>query len=230
VASEPSPPDAFAPAETATEREDEARRVIAALAPFPLPEGLLDEAARAHRVGRRAYHDLSHVAEVARTLAAAQERQGMEPSRESFLAALFHDAVYQAGQPDNEARSAELARQAIARWLPDAAIDVERVAQLIRWTARHGHLTPDQVDVAAATFLDADMAILASPAEVFDRYDSAVAWEYAEVVTAEAWRAGRGRFLQGVLAAPRIFLGDDAHGRLDGLARANLARALAAVS
>src|SRR3954468_18522534 len=49
------------------------------------------------------------------------------------LAIMFHDAVYRPGQPDNEARSAELLRQAAGR-----GQDVEWAAQAILATADHG--------------------------------------------------------------------------------------------
>src|SRR3546814_5523588 len=56
---------------------------------------------------------------------------------ETFLAVLYHDAVYEAGRGDNETRSAELAVAEIAKWLPEASVDASRVAELIGLTARH---------------------------------------------------------------------------------------------
>jgi predicted metal-dependent HD superfamily phosphohydrolase len=212
--------------------EHDARRALEALAPVPLPAELLDEVAAAHRVGRRAYHDLAHVAAVARALSAltADDATADGVPLESFLAALFHDAVHEPGRRDDEARSAALARDAIGRWLPGAGVDVDRVAALVELTARHGHVERGDVDAAAAALLDADMAILGAEPDVFDRYEAAVAWEYAAAVPPDAWRAGRRQFLGGLLAAPRIFLGDGAHARLDARARENLRRALGALA
>jgi predicted metal-dependent HD superfamily phosphohydrolase len=203
-----------------------ARQVIEASAPLALPKALVDEVVAAHAVGRRAYHTIEHVAEVARNLEEACERAGARPTLEVFLAVLFHDAVYEAGRSDNEARSADLARAAIARWLP-ATVDADGVATIILLTARHGALAPSDVDAEAARMLDADMAILGAPEEAFDRYDEGVAFEYAEAVPAEAYRVGRRSFLEKLAAAPRIFLTEDAHQRLDAPARANLVRAAA---
>ncbi|MBS1152427.1 MAG: hypothetical protein H6Q89_4125, partial [Myxococcaceae bacterium] len=100
-----------------------------------------------------------------------------------------------------------------------------RISQLILLTARHGALTPADVDPEAALFLDCDMAILGAAPEVFDRYDAAIREEYAQV-PAILYSLGRRRFLTRLLAAPRIFLSDFFHARLDAAARANLRRAL----
>ncbi len=151
---------------------------------------------------------------------------GWRQPREVALALLFHDAIYEPGQRDNEARSAALARETIPRWWPAAGIDDARVAELIGLTARHGQLTPQDVDADAALMLDCDMAILAAPPAEFDAYDQAIAEEYRGHVPAFLYRINRRRFLRGVLAQPRIFLSDWFHARCDAQARANLRRAI----
>jgi predicted metal-dependent HD superfamily phosphohydrolase len=151
---------------------------------------------------------------------------GWTHPKSAFLALLFHDAVYVAGAPDNEAKSAELARETIERTMPRAAIDTARVAHLIELTARHGKLTPASVDPDAALFLDCDLAILGADPATFDAYDAAIATEYPHVPE-NLYRAGRRAFLEGLLGMRRIFLSDFFHGRYDGAARANLARAIA---
>ena len=150
----------------------------------------------------------------------------MQPG-EALLAVLFHDAVYEAGKSDNEARSAQLAREAIAQWLPQARIDAERVAALVLATARHGKLRPHEVDADAALFLDCDMAILGSEPARFDAYDQGIAREYRGRVPGWLFQFNRRRFLRGLLERERIFLSPFFHARLDAPARANLRRALA---
>ncbi len=174
----------------------------------------------------RAYHHFGHVRAVLQHCQQVAVGPGWQQPVEVYLAALYHDAVYQAGRKDNEARSAQLALQAIAEVPALAHVDAARVEQLILLTARHGALGPDEVDAEAALFLDCDMAILGAPAEVFDAYDRGVAEEYRGVVPGFLYRAGRRRFLQGLLRAPRIFLSDFFHQRLDAAARANLRRQL----
>lgn len=195
--------------------------------PLPLPEAQWQALRACYAAPPRAYHDWRHVQAVLGHYADVAERLGWDHPREAWLALLYHDAVYEAGRTDNEARSAGLARRDIARWLPHAGLDAGRVARLIELTARHGQLGPGAVGRDEALLLDCDMAILAAPVPVYDAYERAIAEEYRPRVDAVRYRDGRARFLRGLLAAPRIFLSDDFHARCDAPARANLARALA---
>ena len=199
--------------------------------PFALPPAQLDALRAAYATPPRAYHDFGHVAEVLRHYDEVAAGPGWMQPREVALAVLYHDAVYQAGQGDNEARSARLAVDEIARWLPDAGIDAARVAWLIGLTARHGRHAPADFDADAApedvrNFLDCDMAILGAEPARFDAYDEAIATEYGSVMPAWLFRFNRRRFLQGLLARDRIYLGDFFHARLEQKARRNLRRAL----
>ena len=194
------------------------------LIPFPLPPGQLAELKAAHAQPPRAYHNLGHVQALLHHFRDVAAGPGWRQPREVALAMLYHDAIYEAGRGDNEARSAQLAREAIARWLPDAGIDAERVAELIALTAHHGSLRGDELDADAALFLDSDMAILGAPPEVFDAYDRGIAEEYRGKVPGFLFRLNRRRFLKGVLAQPRIFFSDFFHQRCDAQARANLRR------
>lgn len=173
----------------------------------------------------RAYHHFGHVCEVLHHVDEVAAGPGWQHPREVRLAALYHDAIYEAGRADNEARSADLARAHIARWLPDAGLDVDRIVTLIQLTARHGSLSPGDVDAEAALFLDCDMAILGAEPAAFDAYDRAIAEEYRRVVPGWLFRRKRRQFLAGVLARERIYLSDFFHARLDAAARANLRRA-----
>jgi len=194
------------------------------LIPMPLPADQLAEIEAAHAQPPRAYHNFGHVQALLQHHRDVAAGPGWRQPREVALAMLYHDAVYEAGRGDNEARSAMMARAAIARWLPDAGVDAERVAALIELTARHGRLRGDELDADAALFLDADMAILGAPAAVFDAYDRGIAEEYRGKVPGLLFRLNRRRFLKGVLAQPRIFFSDFFHERYDAQARANLRR------
>ena len=194
--------------------------------PMPLPAGQQAELEAAYAMPPRAYHNWSHVQAVLQHCQAVADGPGWQQPREVQLATLYHDAIYEAGRSDNEARSATLARAAIARWWPGQGVDAERVAALIELTARHGKLGAGEVDADAALFLDCDMAILGAPAAVFDAYDRGIAEEYAGHVPGFVFRHNRRRFLKQLLAQPRIFLSDFFHQRLDAPARANLRRRL----
>lgn len=195
-------------------------------APLELPAGQLAQLLAAYATPPRAYHHFGHVQAVLAHYAEVDAAVGWRQPRETYLAVLYHDAVYQPGRGDNEARSAQMAQAAIAQWWPDAGIDAARVATLIELTARHGQLGVDAVDAQAALFLDCDMAILGAEPAAFDAYDRAIAEEYRGVVPAWLYRRKRRAFLKTVLAQPRIFLSDWFHARYDAAARANLRRAI----
>ncbi|PZR09621.1 MAG: hypothetical protein DI536_22045 [Archangium gephyra] len=186
-----------------------------------LPEGLFRAAVAAHDSPPRAYHSWAHVQDVL-------EHMDIVPHwsapREVTLAIVFHDAIYEPGRSDNEARSAEFAERALATFGPHD-VDASRVRELIELTARHGRLRPEDVDDDARHFLDCDMAILGRSPTRFDAYDAAIAVENAHV-PGPIYRFNRRRFLSRLLEAPRIFLSDFFHARLDAAARANLRRAL----
>jgi predicted metal-dependent HD superfamily phosphohydrolase len=208
------------PAATITEASPSARRLAA------LPPAMRAALETAYADPPRAYHDFGHVLEVLAHYDAVAAGPGWMQPDEVFLAVCYHDAIYDAGRRDNEARSAALARECIARWLPAHGIDAHRVAALIEATARHGRLQPDAVDREAALFLDCDMAILGSDPERFDAYDRGIAREYRGKAPGWLFQFNRRRFLKGLLEAPRIFLSSFFHERLDAAARANLRRAL----
>jgi predicted metal-dependent HD superfamily phosphohydrolase len=198
---------------------------------LPLPAGLeLPEPMRqalvaAYQSPGRAYHDLAHVREVVRWFHETARAIAWDHPREVFVALLFHDAIYRPGAADNEEQSAHLAREIVGKWLSGSTIDLDRVERLIRLTARHGTLVPDEVDLETARFLDCDMAILGSAPDAYDRYEAGIASEYS-AIPPELFREGRRRFLERLITAPRIFLSDHFHALLDGAARANLRRAV----
>ena len=197
---------------------------------FPLPSGMQAALESAYATPPRAYHNFGHVETLLRHFDEVAARDGWAQPVEVRLAILYHDAVYDARAGDNEARSAELALESITRWLPDARIDAPRVAELIRLTARHGQLSPeDFADDPHADdtrrFLDCDMAILAADDTAFDAYDRGIAAEYRHVPR-WLYAVNRRRFLKSLLARPRIYLDDGFHARLDARARHNLRRAV----
>src|SRR3546814_17413824 len=110
--------------------------------PIKLPEDQFAALEAAYAKPPRAYHDFNHVREVLRHHAEVAAGPGWVQPAETFLAVLYHDAVYEAGRGDNETRSAELAVADIAKWLPEASVDASRVAELIGLTARPGQFPP----------------------------------------------------------------------------------------
>lgn len=196
-----------------------------------LPPGQWQALQDAYAEPPRAYHSFAHVQEVLAHFQAVAEGPGWVQPREVLLAVLYHDAVYAPGRADNEARSAELAQAEIARWLPGAGIDTERVVELILATARHGQWQAADFGKTAVAddtrhFLDCDMAILGAEPARFDAYDRAIATEYRGHVPGWLYRINRRRFLKELLARPRIYLSEFFHARCDTQARSNLRRAI----
>lgn len=146
----------------------------------------------------RAYHNLQHVAEVLEQAAAAAGQLKPEEWSQLALAIWFHDAIYDTHATDNEAVSARLAVEWLAR-LGVPAGDQRVVEELILATQHHTpHSRLEKIIV------DADLAILGSPPASYQRYASAIRAEYSWVVE-EAYRHGRSAVLQRFLDRPVIY-------------------------
>jgi predicted metal-dependent HD superfamily phosphohydrolase len=193
---------------------------------LPLPEPLQRQVLQAYGEPQRSYHGVSHLVDVLAQWAQVEREGAWEHPREPFLSLLFHDVVYVPGAPDNEEASATRALEACARWFP--GVEAQRVAHLVRLTARHGQLSPEEVSEEEALFLDCDMAVLGAAPEVYDAYERGVAREYAALPPG-LYAAGRRRFLEGLLAREHLFLSPRFRARCEPAARANLRRALGAI-
>lgn len=158
----------------------------------------------------RGYHDRRHLAEVLDRLA---DLDCDEPV--VLLAAWFHDAVHD-GAPDDEERSARWAQAALPRDVGD------EVARLVRLTADH---RPDEADRRGHLLSDADLAILAAPADRYDEYCRDVRREYAAVSDADFAR-GRAAVLRDLLAKESLFHTPSARDRWEDAARVNVAAEL----
>src|SRR5258708_10802834 len=93
---------------------------VCQLAPLDLPDVLLDRVAEAYGAPPRVHHTFAHVLDVAQRFEEVARGPGWRRPREVYIAVLFHDAVYVAGRRDNEARSAELAREVVAQHMAAA--------------------------------------------------------------------------------------------------------------
>jgi predicted metal-dependent HD superfamily phosphohydrolase len=146
---------------------------------------------------QRRYHDLRHLAAVlgiVGTLAEATTDAGAVR-----LAAWYHDVVYDPERTDNEERSAGRAKAGLRGLIPDERIaEVERLVLL---TATHD---PADDDVNGAVLCDADLAVLAGPADAYAAYASAVRAEYGHL-SDETFTAGRIAVLERLLGLPRLF-------------------------
>jgi predicted metal-dependent HD superfamily phosphohydrolase len=197
------------------------RRGIESAAAQPVLDELLGAYAEPHR----AYHTLDHIAALLELLEVhgrdATDRDALE------LAILFHDIVYDPARTDNEAASAELARERLAALgFPEAT--TTKVARYILAT-QHGTSTEAAADTDLALLLDLDLSVLAAEPEAYLAYAQAIRREYAQYQD-EVYRPGRRRVLKGFLARERIYLTDRLRALWEAPARANLAGEIAAVA
>jgi predicted metal-dependent HD superfamily phosphohydrolase len=188
-----------------------------------IDRALKDRLSALYRAADRHYHGLSHVEAL---LALAAEYRATLTDPEAVEAAIwFHDAIYDSRAKDNEARSADLARQGLAGRAH--ASRIERIGRMIEATATHqapdlGHPGANR---DAALFLDMDLSILGASPATFDAYEEAVRREY-QWVDDTAWRTGRAAVLKNFLARPHIFLTPEFRGRFERQARENMERSV----
>lgn len=167
---------------------------------------------------QRRYHDTSHLVDC---LARLDEAPALPSERDLVEAALwFHDAVYDPLATDNEERSAEWARRALAR-LGVSPSTIEEVARLVLLTR---HTAPPR-DPAGWLVCDVDLSILGRAPAEFDEYDRRIRAEYAAVPEA-AYREGRRRILSALLTREPLYGTRLFRERYEAAARANLRRAI----
>ncbi len=179
-------------------------------------EDLVNAYSERHRV----YHNLTHIAQCLTELDTA-------PHKDAVIewATWYHDAIYYPGAPDNESRSALLARNV----LMELGLDQElgpRVAKLILSTQSH---KADEGDMVQKLFLDADLAILGANVDDYATYARAVRDEYCNIPDI-LYRRGRREFLESMLHRNHIFLSDHFRDRYEQQANTNLTMELASYS
>ena len=194
--------------------------------PAPWTEGcdapVFEEARRAYGSPGRHYHTWEHVLDCAAKL---RDFPCGNP-RAVFLALLFHDAFYVAGDTQNERHSADLARKVLGAHSRVPAEEVAEIERFILATCTHV-VPPDERSADLRAVIDIDMSILGSDEEKYRRYAARVRSEWCpSVVDGEGFRKGRAAFLRGVLASPRIYSTQEGGRRWEAAARANITREL----
>ncbi len=135
----------------------------------------------AHGEAGRRYHTLAHLEEMRRN---AFGGSGGYVPRVGF-AILFHDAVYDATRSDNEIRSAELWDKFASEAPALLAEDARAVHEWIVRTANH---LDGPADGELATFLDADLAVLARCAALTPPHRTRVPGiQVSEIPAPPAW-------------------------------------------
>ena len=168
---------------------------------------------------QRHYHTMQHLGEC---LAWFDREQALaERPGEVALALWFHDAIYDVHAHDNEARSADWARQAMQAAGVDAAA-ADRVHALVMAT-RHDAV-PEGRD--PELLIDIDLSILGAERARFDEYERQVHVEYG-FVPEEIRLPRRRAILQRFLDRPAIYATPRMHALLEARARENLQHSIA---
>ncbi|MDT7784420.1 MAG: hypothetical protein QOF58_2839 [Pseudonocardiales bacterium] len=167
----------------------------------------------------RSYHNAFHVMSVVRDSSELADAFAFTAEERAILAlaACAHDVIYDSKPGDDERASAAWARERLSG-LEEA--HVARVESLVLATITHS-----SDDTLAHVLLDADLAILGSEPEHYDRYSKAVRQEYAQYDDSQ-WRAGRAHVLKTLLDREDLFVTGPARQLWDAAARINLAREL----
>mgnify|MGYP001791742325 CR=1 FL=1 len=187
------------------------------------PSDMLDGLKLRYGESQRHYHTWDHVEAL---LAHFHSIEATLFDPEATLWALYwHDAIYDPQKSDNEDQSADLLREEAAGILDSDALD--RADTIIRATQQH--LVPEGVSAEdrhdLQTFLDIDLSILASDADVFDTYEANIRKEYA-FVPEDVYAQARAAILSGFLKRERLYFSDHYHNLWEDRARANLQRSI----
>lgn len=186
--------------------------------PWPLPQSpeLRDQLLAAWNSPQRAYHTMTHLAEMIQALdrLLVSYPQLQQDRDVLYLAAWFHDAVYE-GERDDEERSAQWASDALQelsypRW--------EEVVALIEATRDHEAVDGD---LLTAVFCDSDLAILGSHIDRYREYAVAVEREYNHLPP-DLWRAGRTAVLDHMLDKRTIYQTNAGQSFWESQARSNM--------
>ena len=180
--------------------------------PHPLGSRAFAEVCRAYQQSHRHYHTLAHLEHMLGLLA-----DSGTTAPEALWATWYHDYVYRPGRSSNEQRSAVIARQALSA-MGVADYVAEHTARIILATRSHQCSQPD---VILQAVLDADMAILGSEPQQYRDYCDNVRREFS-LTPRMLFDRGRRRFIESVLAQPRIFTTEWFGTRFETAARANL--------
>ena len=177
-----------------------------------------DELVALYSEPHRHYHNLRHVADCLAEFDSLRPLARKPVAVE--LAIWFHDAVYDSRAPDNEERSAELAKRRIAEAGGSAELCAAVAALVLATKAHDASLHPD-----APLLVDVDLSILGQPERRFDEYETDIRAEYSWV-PGEVFRVKRAEILERFLARARIYSTESVFAKYERQARVNLERSV----
>jgi len=170
----------------------------------------------------RHYHNLNHIRSILSFL--HENRAIIHNSPALFLAAWYHDVVYDSKSKTNEHDSAEMMKSDMAELaVPTEVIDFAYAAILA--TQKHQQIIGSKDE---ALFLDADLSILAAPANIYAEYCANVRKEYSWVPE-DLYKNGRKLVLAQFLEKDEIYFSDTMKSK-NLLARENIKKEISSLS
>lgn len=161
----------------------------------------------------RRYHGIAHIAASLKV----RDRYFPNADRAVELAIWFHDAIYVAGDPDNEQLSGMLAEMCLTYLGEPAEVRAE-VRKMIECTKHHiGHTHNEDI------LCDIDLEPLSLPSDEYSQNTAELRLEYRAYGDA-IWHAGRLSFIDRLLERGAIFQTDGMREWLEAKARDNLKR------
>ena len=172
----------------------------------------------------RHYHGPGHLLAVLEALEQLTPPAASAPRpRAVWLAAWFHDAVYNGRPGVDEQESADLA----ADWLPAAGCSGEERAEVVRLVLLTATHSPGPEDRAGALLCDADLSVLGGTPAEYRSYVRDVRKDYAHVPDAD-FAAGRTAVVGRLLALDPLYRTPAAREKWLERARQNLSAELEA--
>ena len=170
---------------------------------------------------KRHYHNLVHITALHRlTDMYGASLNSIEAVR---WAIWYHDAIYDVTKKNNEAKSAELAREHMRMLGIDEEI-IQKCVDLILATA--SHTLDERTDNYDARFmLDIDLLILGAVPEKYKEYTEQVRKEYS-IYPDLLYKPGRKKVLKRFLELDRIYKTDLLYELYEQQARANMKQEL----
>ncbi len=179
-----------------------------------------DELVGLYHEAHRCYHTMSHVEHCLMQMDAGAKAMGGNDAVE--MALWYHDAIYDPRSSDNEQRSAELFKKRARAVVTDDFC--ETVCRLIDVTThKNSPVTDDEKFV-----VDVDLSGFGLPWQAFNDDSTRVRREYLHL-SDEQFVDGQRRFLQSLLDRKSVYSTDFFRERYETVARANIARQLAAL-
>lgn len=169
----------------------------------------------------RAYHNLSHINYLLESL----KNLELTDFDTIYLAAWFHDVIYEPKRNDNEIQSAKLAVELLPR-LNLPVEKIRKIEQIILATQKHN---AENLDNDGKLFLDLDLSILGADENTYRNYSQAIRQEYSHVPNI-LYRHGRRKVLENFLKRDIIFFTKFGRDQFENQARLNLANEIKELS